>query len=825
MTGALKLAHNQEAAASLKTELKARVALPDAPNMPQVLSWAGDSTGIQGVLYEPYDCTLEQCIRKQHTYATNHSRRKPTATAPLFPPPQYHAIIRALLETLVYAHAHGVYHCDVKPSNILCRADGRIGLSDWGLAKIVADCPAGHMIDGPYGSPRYMPDELCEKNGSVPPNATLDTFPLAVVAVELILGWGARSVRKWKRQGKLEELLPVEVSSLLTAALSADRSARPTVEEWLQVWPRGAPGPEVARAIRAMAVSAHVITPPPAEPAPCARGPQKAKRARDASAPFGGILASQNVRCVRQALGRHGSAGQRRSPASAQDSSRRGAPVPAPCGHTSSSTLAGESADLQAPTASSEGSAASSSAEGAIGSPAECPVRRTRSACSGPDFDSIAEESLTDSDASRSSRGGCIANSIAEGDGGILAPGASPVRRTRSACSGPDFDSIAAETLTDSNASRFSSEGSAASSSAEGPMGSLRPAECPVRRSRSACSGPAFDSVAASDLTVSDASCSSGALSTCSPPSTFSTTDPCPHSASSGGCSSPPVCGASRQRLRVSTGASTGGMHAHCDPGDVNALSTSDTGTWELQDGSAAPPSPQDDRGCTTPLGPHTPIKLHLPGSIAPDATLKPISTRPSAAPLLPCALQSLRCLSAQLPQLQSVDTTETPHFDGGSDISSALASSPCRRFASANYVFDCSLPSSPDVSPRVLSKVLRQASALRPLDRALPCASEGAGCAANAGELTGALEGLRRDEGTVAAQALSGDGGRGSMTDERSEDGLEATLSEDCAAVEPEGLGLGTRCERRRRWRRGLVTVLLPFLWCVRRSACTPEQ
>lgn len=53
-------------------------------------------------------------------------------------------LLRRIAETLGFAHAHGVVHRDVKPSNIMVGEFGEVLVLDWGVAKIV-----GHRAEGP----------------------------------------------------------------------------------------------------------------------------------------------------------------------------------------------------------------------------------------------------------------------------------------------------------------------------------------------------------------------------------------------------------------------------------------------------------------------------------------------------------------------------------------------------------------------------------------------------------------------------------------------------------------------------------------------------
>ena len=93
-------------------------------------------------------------------------------------------LLRCSAHALAYAHDHGIVHRDIKGANILVDKDGRVLVSDFGIARAMEEksMTASGMI---IGTPYFMSPEQC---GGLKVGPQSDQYSLGIMAFQMLTG-------------------------------------------------------------------------------------------------------------------------------------------------------------------------------------------------------------------------------------------------------------------------------------------------------------------------------------------------------------------------------------------------------------------------------------------------------------------------------------------------------------------------------------------------------------------------------------------------------------------------------------------------------------
>ncbi|MBI2796514.1 MAG: protein kinase [Gemmatimonadetes bacterium] len=93
-------------------------------------------------------------------------------------------VLRCSAHALAYAHDHGIVHRDIKGANILIDKDGRVLVSDFGIARAMEEksMTASGMI---IGTPYFMSPEQC---GGLKVGPQSDQYSLGIMAFQMLTG-------------------------------------------------------------------------------------------------------------------------------------------------------------------------------------------------------------------------------------------------------------------------------------------------------------------------------------------------------------------------------------------------------------------------------------------------------------------------------------------------------------------------------------------------------------------------------------------------------------------------------------------------------------
>jgi serine/threonine-protein kinase len=118
-------------------------------------------------------------------------------------------IIRQVLDGIGYAHSEGVVHRDLKLSNILINSDGRIKISDFGIARIESSnlTQVGDVLGTPYC---MAPEQFL----GLDVNALVDLYAIGIIAYELLTGTKPFSGNAATVMQQVLNMRPVDPSKL-----------------------------------------------------------------------------------------------------------------------------------------------------------------------------------------------------------------------------------------------------------------------------------------------------------------------------------------------------------------------------------------------------------------------------------------------------------------------------------------------------------------------------------------------------------------------------------------------------------------------------------
>jgi serine/threonine protein kinase len=162
------LAADPDAAGRFRREAQAAAGL-NHPGIVTVYDAAEDEKG-------PY---IVMELIEGETLASKVAREGPLGAA------ETAAIVRGAAEALDHAHANGVVHRDIKPSNLIVDDDGRVRLTDFGIARAMADPTMVTSTGEVVGTLAYMAPETLAGEPATPAS---DIYSLGAVSYQMLSG-------------------------------------------------------------------------------------------------------------------------------------------------------------------------------------------------------------------------------------------------------------------------------------------------------------------------------------------------------------------------------------------------------------------------------------------------------------------------------------------------------------------------------------------------------------------------------------------------------------------------------------------------------------
>jgi serine/threonine-protein kinase len=205
---------------------------------------------------------------------------------------------RQVCEGVAYAHRRGLAHCDLKPQNVLLTPDGRVKVTDFGIARAyTAAINTGERNDVVWGTPQYYAPE--QAMGQAPTPAS-DVYSIGVMLYEMLAGrlpFESRDPKQLAQMHMTAQPQPLhtlnpnvtlQLESIVNRAMAKDPAQRyPTADQFARalvayaqqgdeqtmvnmppVWPPSPPAKNNATAPTAATAPRASATQPQAQPKP-----------------------------------------------------------------------------------------------------------------------------------------------------------------------------------------------------------------------------------------------------------------------------------------------------------------------------------------------------------------------------------------------------------------------------------------------------------------------------------------------------------------------------------------------------------------------------
>jgi serine/threonine-protein kinase len=84
-----------------------------------------------------------------------------------------------------YAHRAGLVHCDIKPHNVLVTPEGKVKVTDFGIARALISIKPNEQNEIVWGSPQYFSPEQAAGESPTPAS---DVYSIGIVLYEMLTG-------------------------------------------------------------------------------------------------------------------------------------------------------------------------------------------------------------------------------------------------------------------------------------------------------------------------------------------------------------------------------------------------------------------------------------------------------------------------------------------------------------------------------------------------------------------------------------------------------------------------------------------------------------